>query len=85
MGGQNLQNSRSQSVTTISPQNVGALKQKWVFTTRGDVSATPAVYDGTVYFPDWVGYFYAVNATTGLAMVDMGGALDGRHGRLAPK
>jgi len=28
MGGQNLQNSRSQSVTTISPQNVGALKQK---------------------------------------------------------
>ncbi len=26
MGGQNLQNSRSQSVTTISPQNVGALK-----------------------------------------------------------
>ena len=65
MGGQNLQNSRSQSVTTISPQNVGALKQKWVFTTRGDVSATPAVYDGTVYFPDWGGYFYAVNATTG--------------------
>ncbi len=65
MGGQNLQNSRSQSVTTISQQNVGALKQKWVFTTRGDVSATPAVYDGTVYFPDWGGYFYAVNASTG--------------------
>src|SRR5271156_5624561 len=66
MGGQNLQDSRSQSVTTITPQNVGTLKQKWVFTTRGDVSATPAVYDGTVYFPDWGGYFYAVNATTGV-------------------
>ena len=51
--------------TTITPENVGALKQKWVFTTGGDVSATPAVYDGTVYFPDWAGNFYAVNATTG--------------------
>jgi len=65
MGGQNLQNSRSQSATTISPENVGALKEKWIFTTGGDVSATPAVYGGTVYFPDWGGYFYAVNATTG--------------------
>src|SRR5271155_5702747 len=65
MGGQNLQDSRSQSVTTITPENVGTLKLKWVLTTRGDVSATPAVYDGTVYFPDWGGYFYAVNATTG--------------------
>ena len=65
MGGQNLQNSRSQSVTTISPQNAGALKEKWVFKTRGDVSATPAVYDGTVYFPDFAGYFYAVDASNG--------------------
>jgi polyvinyl alcohol dehydrogenase (cytochrome) len=65
MGGQNIQNSRSQSVTTISPQNVGALKQAWVFTTGGDVNATPAIYDGTVYFPDLAGNFYAVNAKTG--------------------
>ena len=65
MGGQNVQNSRSQSVTTISPANVGALKLKWVFTTGGDVSATPAVYAGIVYFPDWAGNFYAVNAQTG--------------------
>jgi polyvinyl alcohol dehydrogenase (cytochrome) len=65
MGGQNLQNSHSQSNTTITPQNVGTLKQKWVFTTGGDVSATPAVYDGTVYFPDFAGNFYAVNAKTG--------------------
>jgi len=66
MGGQNLQNSRSQSVTTISPQNVGTLTEKWVFTTKGNVSATPAVYDGTVYFPDFAGYFYAVNASNGV-------------------
>ena len=65
MGGQNLENSRSQSVTKISPRNIGTLKQKWVFTTRGNVSATPAVHDGTVYFPDWRGYFYAVDASNG--------------------
>ena len=65
MGGQNLQNSRSQSTTTITPENVGSLKQKWVFTTGGNVSATPAVYQGTVYFPDWAGNFYAVDAKTG--------------------
>jgi polyvinyl alcohol dehydrogenase (cytochrome) len=65
MGGQNLQNSRSQSVTTITPQNVGTLTQKWVFTTHGNVSATPAVYANTIYFPDFAGYFYAVNASNG--------------------
>ena len=65
MGGQNIQNSRTQSDTTITAENVGALTLKWVFTTGGDVSATPAVYAGTVYFPDWAGNFYAVNAKTG--------------------
>ena len=32
---------------------------------RGDVTATPAVVGNTVYFPDFAGNFYAVNATTG--------------------
>jgi len=31
----------------------------------GDVSATPAVLDGTVYVPDWTGNIYAVDADTG--------------------
>jgi polyvinyl alcohol dehydrogenase (cytochrome) len=66
MGGQNIRNSRSQSVTSISPQNVATLTEKWVFTTRGNVSATPAVHKGTVYFPDFAGYFYAVNASNGV-------------------
>jgi polyvinyl alcohol dehydrogenase (cytochrome) len=66
MGGQNVQNSRSQSVTTITPQNAGALTQKWVFTTHGSVSATPAVWQGSVYFPDYAGYFYAVSSSTGV-------------------
>lgn len=65
MGGQNLQNSRSQSATTITAANVGTLQQAWVFTAAGDISATPAVSNGTVYFPDYGGYFYAVNAMTG--------------------
>jgi polyvinyl alcohol dehydrogenase (cytochrome) len=65
MGGQDLNNSRNQDKTKISPQNVGQLQLKWVFTTGGDVSATPAVAHGAVYFPDFAGNFYAVNANTG--------------------
>lgn len=65
MGGQNLDNSRNQSESTINKDDVGGLKTKWVFTTGGDVSATPAVANGIVYFPDFAGNFYAVDATTG--------------------
>src|ERR1700722_9804457 len=52
---------------TINPQNVSHLKPKWVFTMNGSQgeSATPTVADGVVYFPDWNGYLYAVNAHTG--------------------
>src|SRR5438105_2923139 len=66
MGGQNLSNWRNQSTTGITAQNVAGLKTKWVFTTQGNVSATPAVANGIVYFPDFAGNFYAVNATTGV-------------------
>jgi outer membrane protein assembly factor BamB len=45
--------------------NVGQLAPKWVFTTHGDVSATPTVADGVVYFPDFGGYLNAVNAKSG--------------------
>jgi polyvinyl alcohol dehydrogenase (cytochrome) len=65
MGGQNLKNWRNQDKTEISPHNVAKLKTKWVFTTGGDVSATPAVANGVVYFPDFAGNFYAVDARTG--------------------
>src|ERR1700722_693062 len=64
-GGQNLKNWRNQDQTEISPHNVAKLKTKWVFATGGDVSATPAVADGVVYFPDFAGNFYAVDARTG--------------------
>lgn len=41
------------------------MRQKWSFFAGKDISATPAVADGRVYFPSWNGYLYAVNAFTG--------------------
>ena len=38
---------------------------KWAFTTAGDVSATPAVDGSAVYFPDFAGFIYKVDAKTG--------------------
>ena len=51
--------------TTIGPENVARLGTKWTFTTHGDVSATAAVVGGAVYFPDWGGYVYKLDAATG--------------------
>jgi polyvinyl alcohol dehydrogenase (cytochrome) len=68
VGGQNLGDTHSQPDTAITPRNVSHLTQKWAFTTGGDVTATPAVVDGTVYFPDWAGNFFAVDAATGKAL-----------------
>jgi polyvinyl alcohol dehydrogenase (cytochrome) len=65
MGGQNLSNTRHQDDTEISPQNVAHLKLKWTFTATNDITATPAVANGVVYFPDFAGNYYAVNARTG--------------------
>jgi len=39
--------------------------QKWVVTTGGDVSATPAVDNEKVYFPDWAGNLSAVDKGSG--------------------
>jgi polyvinyl alcohol dehydrogenase (cytochrome) len=66
MAGQNLDGTRSQPAEhIIGPSNVGTLAPKWVFTTGGDVSATPTVAGDAVYFPDWGGNLYAVNKDTG--------------------
>ena len=67
--GQGLTNLRSQPAeTTISVANVNKLAVKWTFTTAADVTATPTVSNGVVYFPDAAGNLYAVNATTGVAI-----------------
>jgi polyvinyl alcohol dehydrogenase (cytochrome) len=55
----------------IDPENVRHLAVKWVATTTGDVSATPAVANGAVYFGDFGnfgdfgGTFWKLDADTG--------------------
>ncbi len=66
LGGQNLNNTRHQATEKyLRPENVAKLSPKWVFTTGGDISATPAVVDGALYLPDWGGNFFKINAQTG--------------------
>src|SRR5262245_33980764 len=50
---------------TIKPSNVARLAPKWVATTTGDVSGTPAVADGAVYFGDFGGTLWKLDADTG--------------------
>jgi polyvinyl alcohol dehydrogenase (cytochrome) len=50
---------------TIGRSSVGRLAPKWVATTAGDVSATPVVTGGAVYFPDWGGRLWKLDAATG--------------------
>src|ERR1017187_5997554 len=66
--GNSLYNSRwAPAETILTNQNVSGLTVKWKFTTQNDVSATPSVdaTDGYVYFPDWSGNLYKLNAATG--------------------
>src|SRR6266496_6111032 len=66
IAGQNLANTWSQPAEhSISPANVKDLSPKWVFTTVGDVSATPTVSGNAVYFPDWGGNLFAVKKESG--------------------
>lgn len=55
--GADLDNTRyAAHESTISASSVGTLAPKWVFITAGDVSATPTVFAGTVYVPNFGGY-----------------------------
>jgi polyvinyl alcohol dehydrogenase (cytochrome) len=76
MNGHDIANARHQpDERRISPRNVDRLEQKWVLTTGGDVSATPAVIEEghrgrrdrrtAVFFPDWGGLLWKVDAETG--------------------
>src|SRR5712672_1263648 len=67
--GQNLNNWRDQSSEQkIGTANVNQLTTKWTFTAAGDVSATPTVADGALYFPDWGGNLNAVDRNTGAVL-----------------
>jgi polyvinyl alcohol dehydrogenase (cytochrome) len=64
--GGNIFNSHSNPFEEkLSPASVSNLTTKWTFTTGGDVSATPTVENGFVYFPDWGGNLFKLDTTNG--------------------
>ena len=38
---------------------------KWKFTAGKDITATPTIYNGTIYFPSWNGNIYAIKQIDG--------------------
>jgi polyvinyl alcohol dehydrogenase (cytochrome) len=65
-GGRDLGNSRSNSLEwRINARRAARLAPRWTIATRGEVSATPAVSDGAIYFPDWAGYLTKADARSG--------------------
>src|SRR5215510_7389632 len=66
MIGNDPANSRNQPFEqNIGRRNVDRLLPKWTATTTGDVSGTPAVADGAVYFGDFGGTLWKLDAQTG--------------------
>ena len=64
--GHDSRNTRNQPFEwRIGPWNVSHLSPKWVATTTGDVSGTPAVAHGAVYFGDFGGTVWKLDAETG--------------------
>lgn len=64
--GRDLHNTRhAADEHLINTNSVARMSLKWRFVTGFDVSATPAIYDGVVYFPSWNGNLYAVTADSG--------------------
>src|ERR1700741_3284086 len=64
--GHDSRNPRNQPVDrTIGRENASRLAVKWAATTAGDVSATPAVARGAVYFGDFGGMLWKLDAGTG--------------------
>jgi polyvinyl alcohol dehydrogenase (cytochrome) len=68
MGGHDLFGSRSNPFEReLRPSTVKSLTPKWTAATD-DVSATPAVQGSAVYFPDWGGSFWKLDARSGRAI-----------------
>jgi outer membrane protein assembly factor BamB len=51
--------------SSITTANVASTIPRWFFPTPGDVTATPAVVNGSVYVGDETGAFYAINESDG--------------------
>jgi polyvinyl alcohol dehydrogenase (cytochrome) len=69
MYGMDIANANAvKSETKITPKNVSNLRVKWVYTAGGNtgsIACPPALVDGVLYFPDWIGNLHAVDAKTG--------------------
>jgi polyvinyl alcohol dehydrogenase (cytochrome) len=66
MIGNDSRNSRNQPFEhKIGVENARRLELKWKAPTAGDVSGTPAVADGAVYFGDFGGMEWKLSAETG--------------------
>ncbi|XP_017974359.1 PREDICTED: polyvinylalcohol dehydrogenase [Theobroma cacao] len=64
--GGDLYNRRyAEKETRISPETVSRLRLKWEFYAGKDITATPAIFNGILYFPSWNGNIYAVEAADG--------------------
>lgn len=67
--GRDASDSRNQANEhAISSQNVSQLSLKWTATTTGDVSGTPVVAGGAVYFGDFGGTVWKLDANTGAVL-----------------
>ncbi len=65
-GGRDWENTRSNPFEhRIDARTANRLAIRWALRTPGEVSATPAVTGGAVYFPDWAGYLTKADARTG--------------------
>jgi len=51
--------------SVLAPGNVSELNLTWQYNTNGPVTSSVVLVNGTVYFGDWAGYLYAVNADNG--------------------
>ena len=66
--GNDVSNSRFQSIDQITPSNVSELKEAWVFHTGSpgvNMQVTPVVADGVMYITDGLSEVFALNPTTG--------------------
>jgi len=49
----------------ISVETVSNLSLKWKFEAGKDITATPAIFEGILYFPSWNGDIFAVRTRDG--------------------
>lgn len=49
----------------ISTKTISHLSLKWKFNVGKEITSTPTIFNGTIYFPSWNGYIYAVKACDG--------------------